>query len=371
MPKPDDEVTFCTLCKDKNTEEMVSCDICHSWAHYKCAEVTEEIMDFAWHCQQCDPQGVTRKIYNRFMKERAARIEANQSLKEMLEKMEKLQADQASLLAEKEAKMQEFGEALKEKEGFAKNVQDLLTTIQEEQAQLLEQTTENDEVLKKLKDLLEQKPKSDGSPSSPAGSEDGKSLAELFKELQQLHDVVHKNTSSRNSTFNNTALDNLSVIMGRSLVQELPEFKGDEFEWAYFESVYNSSTAAGKFDDVQNIGRLRKAIKGEAKSLVNDQLMFSTKASEIMDQLRLKYGDTSVILTRRLNELTKLPCVTRVNDPSLPKLANKVRVFVATAKSLKKENDLNQDYALNLIADKLKTQLITSSGGVKNWQTQV
>lgn len=351
MPAPQDQER-CTLCKNDNNEEMVSCDICKSWAHYECAGVSAEILEFAWHCAQCDLQGVTRKIYDRFMKEREARIEANKSLKTMLEKMEKLQADQAILLAEKEAKMLEFGNALKEREGFAIKVQSLLTTIQEDQALLLEQTNKNEQVLGKLKVLMDQKSKKEESSlGGPNISESDPIFAKL---LEQLHDDAQKNINSRNSSLNSGGMENLSVILGRSLIQELPDFHGDEFEWAFFESVYNSSCTEGKFSDAQNIGRLRKVIKGEAKNFVNDQLMFSTKPSEIIDQLRLKYGDTSVILTRRLNELTSHPAVTKVNDVTLPKLANKVRIFVATAKSLKKENDLNQDYALNLIADKLR-----------------
>lgn len=354
MPRPQ-ETESCTLCTSDNDEEMVSCDICHSWAHYACAEVKEDILEFSWHCPQCDPQGVTRKIYDRFMKERDARVEANQSLKIMLERMEKFQADQTHSQDQKDIKLHKFDDALKEREGFAKNVHDLLTTIQGDQAQLLEQTNKNDQVLEKLKTLLDQKSKTDeNSLKGPHSSEDGPSFEELLEQLQELHAATHRNIKSKDSSFNNSAMEDLIVVLSRSLIQELPEFYGDEFHWAYFEAVFDSTTKDGKFTEEQNVARLRKAIKGNAKEFVHDQLMFSTKASEIIDTLRSKYGDTSVILTRRLNELISHAAVTKVNDVMLPILANKVRIFVATAKSLKKEDDLNQDYALNLIADKFR-----------------
>jgi len=354
MPGPKDDQS-CTLCTNDNTEEMVSCDVCDAWAHYDCAGVTADILDFPWHCLTCDPQSVTRKVYDRFMKEREARIEANEKLEKIVGKMEKLQADQATLFAEKEASIKTLHEALKTEEGFAQGVLNLLSSIQEDQNRLIEQTHNNDQVLDKLKNLMDTK---SGIVENPLGgpnkSEDGSRSAELLEKLKKLREDSEKSKSSNISSNDNSAMENLFVVLGRSLIQKLPDFYGDEFEWAYFESVFNSTTKAGKYSEEENVARLRQAIKGEAKSFVNDQLMFSTKASEIMDQLRLRFGDTSVVLTRRMNDLISHPAVTKVNDVQLPKLANKLRIFVATAKCLQKENDLNQDYALSLIADKLK-----------------
>lgn len=43
----------CGLCRDLDNEEMVACDKCAQWFHFKCVGVTEEVANVDWECERC------------------------------------------------------------------------------------------------------------------------------------------------------------------------------------------------------------------------------------------------------------------------------------------------------------------------------
>jgi hypothetical protein len=71
-----------------------------------------------------------------------------------------------------------------------------------------------------------------------------------------------------------TEWSDVAVLMKQAHVEDLPEFAGDFREWSRFVTVFHRTTRAASFDDVANVGRLDKALKGEARELVLDQLTF-------------------------------------------------------------------------------------------------
>lgn len=44
----------CQDCNEKDeVDDMVSCDRCHKWWHFRCAEVLPNIADMDWICIAC------------------------------------------------------------------------------------------------------------------------------------------------------------------------------------------------------------------------------------------------------------------------------------------------------------------------------
>nr|XP_029710295.1 caldesmon-like [Aedes albopictus] len=43
----------CGLCSDPENDQMVACDLCDKWYHYKCVHVGDSIADQSWSCPGC------------------------------------------------------------------------------------------------------------------------------------------------------------------------------------------------------------------------------------------------------------------------------------------------------------------------------
>ncbi|XP_053692249.1 uncharacterized protein LOC128740711 [Sabethes cyaneus] len=54
LPPDDASNHNCMLCEDHDSvDDMVQCDACDFWAHYRCADVTDAVKDTPWTCSKC------------------------------------------------------------------------------------------------------------------------------------------------------------------------------------------------------------------------------------------------------------------------------------------------------------------------------
>lgn len=155
----------------------------------------------------------------------------------------------------------------------------------------------------------------------------------------------------------------LVTLMSRQHIQELPSFAGDNIrEWPYFEEVFRSTTIEGDFNGKENVGRLRKALTGEAYQLVSDLLKYSSDADAIMDSLREIFGRSDILVHELTAGLMALPKIQSKSDPKLRQWAVMVKGFVADIKTMKRDGDLSSEYVLTSLASKLDGSLYG------NWQ---
>jgi hypothetical protein len=117
--------------------------------------------------------------------------------------------------------------------------------------------------------------------------------------------------------------------MQRKYLQKLPAFNGDERSWAYFEAIYETTTAEGHYSEADNVARLREALKEPALDLVLDQVMYTTNASAIMADLREAYGRPERLVVRLMDELFSTPDMTSATDPKLRGFAIQTKSYVA------------------------------------------
>ncbi|XP_062714227.1 uncharacterized protein LOC134290998 [Aedes albopictus] len=44
----------CQVCRGLDSDEMVRCDVCSKWHHFRCVGVTQQIENFPWNCAKCE-----------------------------------------------------------------------------------------------------------------------------------------------------------------------------------------------------------------------------------------------------------------------------------------------------------------------------
>jgi hypothetical protein len=155
------------------------------------------------------------------------------------------------------------------------------------------------------------------------------------------------------SSSNSSNFDHLATAMGRKYLQDLPEFNGDERAWAFFEAVYNSTTEEGKFQDVHNLARLRKALKPPARNLVLNELLYGTNASDVMKLLKEVYGKPQKLNVTLMDELLRMPKISSQTDVKLRDFAIEVKRYAAVMKGSGLSEELKCGYNLSKLAEKL------------------
>lgn len=84
--------------------------------------------------------------------------------------------------------------------------------------------------------------------------------------------------------------EQLVILMKQAQIEDLPKFAGNVKKWPLFLAVYNRTTQVASIDDVLNVGRLTKALEGEARALVIDRLTFVLSSRGISKTLKRRYG---------------------------------------------------------------------------------
>lgn len=114
---------------------------------------------------------------------------------------------------------------------------------------------------------------------------------------------------------------------------ELPPYSGAYQEWLSFRAAYFESASA--HTNTENIARLRRSLRGRAKEAVENLLIYSTSAEEVMNTLQSRFGRPDAIALAELERLRALP---RPSDApkDLCIFATRVNNIVATLRALEK-----------------------------------
>lgn len=132
----------------------------------------------------------------------------------------------------------------------------------------------------------------------------------------------------------------MKIYMLRQMVDKLPSFDGLDLQaWTEFEEAFNTSTRVGRYDEYENLFRLKKCLKPPARDLVQS-LLRGNKASTVIDTLRSAYGRPDHQLAAMMEEILKLPKITSCRDSNIRIWALTLKGYVDKVKSLKKEECL-------------------------------
>ncbi|XP_037971834.2 uncharacterized protein LOC119693174 [Plutella xylostella] len=133
-------------------------------------------------------------------------------------------------------------------------------------------------------------------------------------------------------------------------ISELPYFSGAPHEWLQFKTAYYESAAS--LAPCDNMGRLRRCLKGRAKEAVSRLLITSTTPENVMKSLELCFGRPDSIA---LAELQRLRALRRPVDNATEFcfFANEVSNIVTVLQELHRDRYLNNPEITQLTVEKL------------------
>ncbi|XP_045483957.1 uncharacterized protein LOC123689135 [Pieris rapae] len=194
------------------------------------------------------------------------------------------------------------------------------------------ETEEDDSVIEDVNDDHEEKVanwmrSSEQKPEEIETKSDIRAIADAIKEVMTNH-----------------------VMPQPKYIQELPIFEGDSSEWTAFRVVYEDTSPM--FSDVQNMARLRKAIKGTARESIKSLLYSEAKPEEVINALRRRFGRPNALVLAELEKLKALHRTTE-NPSDICVFASQINNSVAAIKGLKKPQYLYSPEIMKIIIEKM------------------
>ncbi|XP_045490509.1 uncharacterized protein LOC123690685 [Pieris rapae] len=194
------------------------------------------------------------------------------------------------------------------------------------------ETEEEDSVIEDVNDEHEEKVanwmrSSEQKPEEIETKSDIRAIADAIKEVMTNH-----------------------VMPQPKYIQELPIFEGDSSEWTAFRVVYEDTYPM--FSDIQNMARLRKAIKGTARESIKSLLYSEAKPEEVINALRRRFGRPDALVLAELEKLKALHRTTE-NPSDICVFASQINNSVAAIKGLKKPQYLYSPEIIKIIIEKM------------------
>ncbi|XP_062714276.1 uncharacterized protein LOC134291034 [Aedes albopictus] len=101
---------------------------------------------------------------------------------------------------------------------------------------------------------------------------------------------------------------NAQQLAARHVVpKDLPFFGGNPTEWPVFWSSYETSTQLCAYNDSENVMRLQRCLKGEARKAVCSLLLHPSNVPDIIKTLKVLYGRPEAIISNLLAEVRAAP----------------------------------------------------------------
>jgi hypothetical protein len=139
--------------------------------------------------------------------------------------------------------------------------------------------------------------------------------------------------------------------------RDLPVFSGIADEWATFISTYESSTRNCEFSNAENLVRLQRCLKEEARQTVQSLLVTEDNVPTIIDKLRSWYGNPEIIISSMIAKVKAFSQIKNDRPEALVDLGRTVDNLVATVTALNQSEQLSSPLLVKEIADKLPRDL--------------
>ncbi|XP_055628587.1 uncharacterized protein LOC129770031 [Toxorhynchites rutilus septentrionalis] len=362
----------CPLCDEPNDMEMVQCDTCQRWFHFRCVKVTQDIQNVSWSCTDCPTvsnqqrttapvptQNQTLPTQSQTAKSvvKSIQSEARRRLKLQLLKIEEEKKLEQKYLKKKYDVLLEYGSdtsteiSVNEAEKISKIEEWVADTERcDNQANTGLEPEEMEELLpiqlagptEQTAPNLEQGTVQLTNPQHPVSSDvpgihrvNPPSLIDprMFVPGQRSTPMrpsqqVSMPPSAPHVANETVCILNRSQLAARQAVsKDLPEFSGNPEDWPLFFSNFSNSTQMCGFSNEENMLRLRKCLKGRALEAVKCRLLHPFNVAGVMSTLKMLYGRPEAIIQAIVKNVRSLP------SPNIDRLETVVN-FALTVENL-------------------------------------
>lgn len=139
--------------------------------------------------------------------------------------------------------------------------------------------------------------------------------------------------------------------------KDLPVFSGSPEDWPMFIRIYEETTAACGFSDVENLVRLQKCLRGNALETVRSRLMMPAGVPHVIKTLQMRFGRPELIIRSLLDRVRHVPAPKPERLDTLIDFGLAVENLVVHLQAAKQENHLTNPVLLQELVMKLPAQL--------------
>ncbi|KAF9797957.1 hypothetical protein SFRURICE_019300, partial [Spodoptera frugiperda] len=140
---------------------------------------------------------------------------------------------------------------------------------------------------------------------------------------------------------------------------DLPLYFGDPMEWLQFREAFYESTRICNYSDSENVWRLRKCLRGDAKEAASALLMGTTSPKEVMDTLELRFGRPENVMRQVYMQLRKLSPLPDAYHAEIVKFAIKIKNYVTAVTTMKQSDYLRSPQLTSIVVSKLPSNLLS------------
>ncbi|XP_073842387.1 uncharacterized protein isoform X2 [Musca autumnalis] len=92
-------------------------------------------------------------------------------------------------------------------------------------------------------------------------------------------------------------------------LHDLPEFNGQPEQWPMFAVSYKETTRMYNYSKLENVTRLQKALKGEAKAKVEAYLIHPECVDQVMSTLEFHFGRLQIMIRSQIAKVRSFPTI--------------------------------------------------------------
>jgi hypothetical protein len=181
-------------------------------------------------------------------------------------------------------------------------------------------------------------------------------LGTIVEEVDAMYDSNLKvqNWCSKTTQLEEVPQKQMSRFLSRQIMKhDLPNFDGRLEDWPVFLSQYTMTTEACHISDVENLQRLQKSLKGQAREVIKSMLVSPNNVSRIMEILRKRYGKPKIILESISRQLEELPSLKDNDSRGLLLFVDAVRNLTSTALAFDCRPFLSNSKLVDILVKKL------------------
>jgi hypothetical protein len=325
------ELKPCPLCESDKSDDMRKCKKCQLLFHPICVNASLPTRSVGeWKCPNCEEEFKIISNYGKILEE-------NKKIKIVNDKLNQNQVDMIKI-KDLESKVNLLSEQNK--------MMNDISVENEELKKMVEQLETENSVLEDEKNALnETKPNITGNSMEFLANTISNTLKENSANLTTFAEkflVNQKQAETSNNSANNFKSNYL-----KEYVKDLPLFYGAPKDWPAFKKAFLETSKVGGFSQFEDMCRLSKALRGQARDLVDRLLGNSSNIKAVLKILERRFGDSRIIY----NELKQkiLHCKpAKSNNEDLIVLNTAIGNLIETMKSLNADSYLND---ISLVED--------------------